>query len=177
MSDRNVDVGQGGSGVVTTGGRSTASGSTTASNGGSTTAGSGGSGGAGGEQPGSGGSSGAAGDTSGSGGCDPVCGGATPLCSDGVCVECITGSVKCQGDTPVACVASTWVLGAPCTGSAAACSNGVCAAARLRGGIVDVAPLPAPATGLRLRGATLNTVQPTCGVVAGQPLCVRGAVQ
>ena len=132
-----------------------------------------GSGGGGGGAAGTGASGGAGGAGN---GCNPSCGAAKPICEDGSCVACASDTKRCDGNTPSICMNGNWVDQSPCAGTAPACSNGVCGAARLVGTVVTVAQTGATGTGARLVEHGLVSTQTQCGTVAGQMICVSGGI-
>ena len=60
-----------------------------------------------------------------------TCSGDTPVCAAGKCVTCATGSRRCTGKTPEACVAESWKQETACLGSVTSmCMAGDCLDAR-----------------------------------------------
>jgi hypothetical protein len=55
-----------------------------------------------------------------------VCGGASPVCDQGLCVECTTGQTACVGTAPRSCVAGKWQYEPACSGNNAVCMDGTC---------------------------------------------------
>ncbi len=61
-----------------------------------------------------------------------TCSGATPVCADGKCVVCETGTQRCSGKTPEACVAEAWQAKTACSGDVTStCAGGDCLDARI----------------------------------------------
>ncbi len=56
---------------------------------------------------------------------ETVCSGATPECEAGVCVECVTDSVRCNDSTPELCVSNAWQAQTACAGNQI-CQGGGC---------------------------------------------------
>ncbi|HEY6079719.1 MAG TPA: hypothetical protein VIW29_12980 [Polyangiaceae bacterium] len=98
-------------------------------------------------------------------------GGAPP---DRVCEE---GSAICVENAPTTCRDDAWVKGDTCSGNLPACSNGVCALARIVGGLVDIAPLAGQAGAIRLVDHSFHVAPTTCGKVAGNDICVTGGIR
>jgi hypothetical protein len=122
---------------------------------------------------------------SGSGGsagadCNAACTAPKDICENGQCVECAVGSQTCHGNTPSSCVDGSWVDdSSPCSGTLSACTNGVCGAAKLVGGIVTVADgvLTQTPSGVHLveHGLEYNGV--SCGTANGGQVCVSGGIR
>ena len=56
-----------------------------------------------------------------------TCGGETPLCFNGACVECIPGSKRCSGNGVQTCSATnTWSAALDCPGATPLCQDGSC---------------------------------------------------
>ncbi len=123
------------------------------------------------------GAGGSTGGTGGIGGCVPACDATKPICANGVCVECAASSAKCAGDTPVACESGKWVTKAACGGQTPACSNGLCAGARVVGGITTVAPAVLKTSSVRLVDHGFGSAAVTCAAVKGSRVCVVGGVR
>ncbi len=69
---------------------------------------------------------------------EPACGGATPICAAGACVDrCIDGTLDCVGDRPRRCAMGAFVEEAAC--GAGACVAGTCTTSSTDGGTVDFA--------------------------------------
>jgi hypothetical protein len=64
-----------------------------------------------------------------------------------------------------------------CSGNTPACSNGVCAAATVTGGIVSVAPLAAQSGSIQLVEQAFEVLPTVCGTVAGSKVCVTGGIR
>jgi hypothetical protein len=109
--------------------------------------------------------------------CRPQCREPKPACVHGTCVECYEGDKKCVGNTPATCQSGVWVNGSACAGATSACSNGVCAAAMVTGGIVSVAPLATQSGSIRLVDQAFETAPTICGTVAGKKVCVTGGIR
>jgi hypothetical protein len=114
--------------------------------------------------------------------CDPTCSGDTPVCNNGTCGACLTGSAQCAaGDTPELCVTGAWVPQAPCSGTSPACSNGTCGSVRMSGGIITVgnAVLSAGSgsSAIRLVDHGLEYTGRICGMVKMNQVCVTGGVR
>jgi hypothetical protein len=91
---------------------------------------------------------------------------------------CVNDSVRCaDNSTPSLCVAGTWVDQAACPAATPACSNGVCAAATLSGGIVTVSSGVLSTSTVHLVEHGLEYTQTVCGTVAGQQVCVSGGIR
>lgn len=61
-----------------------------------------------------------------------TCSDATPECTGGKCVACVTGSQRCSGKTPEACVAESWQSKTACNGAVSSlCAGGDCLDARI----------------------------------------------
>lgn len=116
-------------------------------------------------EPGAGGTGGTAG-TAGIGGVPPK----EP--------DCINDSLRCENSmVPSKCVEGVWIDQAPCPVSKPACSNGVCAAATLTGGIVTVSNGVLSTSNVRLVEHGLEYTQTTCGMVGTQNVCVTGGIR
>ncbi|HEY2410547.1 MAG TPA: hypothetical protein VGI10_31305 [Polyangiaceae bacterium] len=183
-----------------TSGSAGSSGSTSAGNAGSMTGGASGSAGAAGSSgvagtsgmSGSAGSAGDAGDTSsggsagasgnaGAGGatCTPACMG-SQVCKDGTgCVDCLdTDPPRCDADnTPSQCINNTWTPQTPCGGQTPACSNGMCAGAKLNGSIVTVSTAVLSNTSVRLAEHGLEYTPTICGNLPSGTVCVSGGLR
>jgi len=150
-------AGSGGQSTAATGGQAPSS----AGSGGQSTAATGG------QAPSSAGSGGqstaATGGTAGSSGSGPA-------------PECTTGEARCVGDTPQACVAGEWVDGEPCSGATPVCTNGLCGAFHLFGGMVTVGGFGAGGS-IRLVDHGLEYTTTSCGVVDDQNVCVTGGIR
>jgi hypothetical protein len=93
-------------------------------------------------------------------------------------VGCIDDSLRCADNTtPSKCVAGIWVDQEPCSAAKPACSNGVCAAATLFGGVVTVADSVLSTSSVRLVEHGLEYTQTTCGTVGAQKVCVTGGIR
>jgi hypothetical protein len=57
--------------------------------------------------------------------------------ADGL-TECTANDLRCKGNTPQQCVGGAWQDQAPCGGSTPTCSNGVCSAYRMTGGVRSI---------------------------------------
>jgi hypothetical protein len=91
---------------------------------------------------------------------------------------CVNDSVRCaDNSTPSLCVDGTWVDQAACPAATPACSNGVCAAATLSGGIVTVSNGVLSTSTVHLVEHGLEYTQTVCGTVAGQQVCVSGGIR
>lgn len=122
------------------------------------------------------GSAGASGMGGAPGACDPACPSQTPICAEGVCVECMEVSKRCAGGTPQECQGGAWVSLAACPVDAPACTNGVCALARTTGGLVTVQS-GAGAGDIRLRDHGFEFLPRACADVAGVTVCVSGGLR
>ena len=110
--------------------------------------------------------------------CGDGCSGDTPVCVDGVCVECETGARSCDGDTPVVCAADhRRQRQAACSGDAPICNNGVCRDIRLRGGLVSTEPALRSNAGIRLVDQTLTRTAAKCLDLDGQRMCLHGGLE
>jgi len=107
--------------------------------------------------------------------CSKACPEATPVCENGQCVECASGSGRCDGDSPVTCEDGHWQKQPACGGEAVACSGGVCSSARLTGTLVQTAGDLRTAE-IRLVDARLDGPTLSCGSVKGEQTCVVGAL-
>ncbi|MEO7035634.1 MAG: hypothetical protein ABI548_17045 [Polyangiaceae bacterium] len=112
-------------------------------------------------------------------GCSPVCISPKPICESGTCVECAADTKTCNGNTPSLCVGGAWLSQTACSGQTPACSNGICAAGTVSGGIITVSDgVLAPAAGgvhLAEHGFEYNPT--TCGMVVGKQVCVSGGIR
>ncbi len=91
---------------------------------------------------------------------------------------CVNDSVRCaDNSTPSLCVDGTWVDQAACPAATPACSNGVCAAATLSGGIVTVSNGVLSTSTVHLVEYGLEYTQTVCGTVASQQVCVNGGIR
>ncbi len=91
---------------------------------------------------------------------------------------CTTDSLRCADNrTPSKCVAGIWIDQDPCPTSKPACSNGVCAAVTLSGGIVTVSDGVLSTSNVRLVEHGLEYTQTTCGTVGSQKICVTGGIR
>jgi len=91
---------------------------------------------------------------------------------------CVNNSLRCADNTtPSKCVDGTWVDQDPCTAAKPACSNGVCAAATLSGGIVTVSDGVLSTSTVRLVEHGLEYTQTVCGTVGTQKVCVTGGIR
>jgi hypothetical protein len=156
VDDRKVNEGAGG--VTSVAGSSASSGTSAGNDQGGTSAG--------GAMPDSSGAGGEAGEA-GAGG---TAGATTPAC--------VNGSLRCDdSSTPSKCVGGDWIPQDPCPASRPACSNGVCAAARLSGGIVTVSDGVLSTSTVRLVQHGFEYTQTTCGTVGSQKVCVTGGIR
>lgn len=107
--------------------------------------------------------------------CSPSCSGDTPLCENGACVACLTGtSPRCSSDgRPEFCSAGAWVPQERCFGAEAACSVGKCAQPVLVGGIVSVTQSQGRGATL-IRDQTFELAAPQCTRVGAGTVCVTG---
>ena len=91
---------------------------------------------------------------------------------------CVDDSLRCSDSTtPSKCVAGSWIDQDPCPAAKPACSNGVCAAATLSGGIVTVADGALSTSSVRLVESGLEYTQTTCGTVGTEEVCVSGGIR
>jgi hypothetical protein len=90
---------------------------------------------------------------------------------------CEEGAAICIDNAPATCKDDAWVTSDTCSGNLPACSNGVCALAKIVGGIVSVAPIAAPAGAVRLVDQSFHVAPTTCGKVAGNDICVTGGIR
>ncbi len=90
---------------------------------------------------------------------------------------CVAGETTCIENTPATCEQGEWVSGEACSGELPACSNGVCAAAKLSGGFVSVAPVTDAAGDVRVTDQRFEMAPTTCGTVAGKKVCVTGGIR
>jgi hypothetical protein len=90
--------------------------------------------------------------------------------------DCVEGALNCFGAIPQSCSGGRWQPLAPCGASAPVCSGGVCVPFRLSGHWTDVEPT-LEAASLRLVDHGLMVGSRTCAPVAGEMLCVKGALQ
>jgi hypothetical protein len=121
------------------------------------------------------GSAGAAGTTGAT--CTPACS-APQICNDGTCVDCLNDDTRCDPDnTPSKCVNNAWTPQTPCGGQTPACSGGVCAAAKLLGGIVTVGAPVLSNTSVRLVDHGLEYTPTICGTLNSQMLCLSGGIR
>jgi hypothetical protein len=111
------------------------------------------------------------------GGCSPSCTAPALICDNGTCVECAADSVQCAGATPQSCQNGHWINGTTCGGATPACSGGVCAAAKLVGGILTVANGGLSAGGIRLVRHGFEFASKTCGTVGGSRVCLTGGIR
>jgi hypothetical protein len=127
---------------------------------------------------GNGGSAGASGSAGTTGAmCTPACT-APQICNDGTCVDCLNDDTRCDPDnTPSKCVNNVWTPQTPCGGQMPACSGGVCAAAKLLGGIVTVGTPVLSGTSVRLVDHGLEYTPTICGTVNSQMLCLSGGIR
>jgi hypothetical protein len=130
---------------------------------------------------GGGGTGGSDGGSAGDGGalsCTPACSDPTPVCDNGRCVACESGSAKCDGDAPVVCTAGQWQIQPACSGDKPVCTNGVCAGARGSGSLGTVRDgVLAPATGaVRLVDHGFEIMPRTCATAGAGSVCVRGRI-
>jgi hypothetical protein len=110
--------------------------------------------------------------------CGDGCSGDTPVCVDGMCVECATGTRLCDGDTPVVCAADhRKQRQAACSGDAPICNNGVCRDIRLRGGLVTTEPVLRSTSGMRLVDQSLTRTAAKCLDLDGQRVCLHGGLE
>jgi hypothetical protein len=110
--------------------------------------------------------------------CDPACGGDTPFCQDGQCVECRQDTPTSCGpnDTPRVCENGTWVLGTPCGGATPVCAGGVCAPVALVGGLTSTGLTGASGL-VHLVDHGFEGLKPVCADVNGERICVSGSIQ
>lgn len=92
---------------------------------------------------------------------------------DGDPDPCVDGRRRCVEDIPEECEDGAWIADEPCSGNTPACSNGVCAAARLSGSLVTVQSL-LPSGSVRLRDHGFLTLPRTCSEIDGETLCLIG---
>ena len=91
---------------------------------------------------------------------------------------CVNDSLRCDdSSTPSKCVAGVWIPQAPCPAAKPVCSNGVCAAATLSGGIVTVSDGVLSTSTVRLAEHGLEYTGTTCGTLAAQKVCVTGGIR
>jgi len=91
--------------------------------------------------------------------------------------DCAFNQTTCIGNAPATCSAGSWVVGDECAGSLPACSNGICASARVLGGIVTVAPETGAKGAVRVVEQSFNIARTSCGLVAGKQVCVTGGIK
>jgi hypothetical protein len=110
--------------------------------------------------------------------CGDGCSGDTPVCVDGLCVECETGARLCDGDTPVVCDDDHHKQRqAACKGETPICNNGVCRDMRLRGGLVIIEPTLRSQDGTRLVDQSLTRTAAKCLELDGQRVCLHGGLE
>lgn len=114
------------------------------------------------------------------GGADATEGGAGP--NDGSAgaftqPDCAMFQTTCMGNAPATCRNGSWMVGAECSGALPACSNGVCASARVLGGIVTVAPRVGVQGAARVVNQSFEMQPTSCGLVGGQQVCVSGGIK
>jgi hypothetical protein len=110
--------------------------------------------------------------------CTPAC--TPPLqCDDGQCVACLSTDLpRCEANnTPSICVEHHWALQTPCGGDKPACSNGICAAAKLTGGVVTVGTPVLRNTNVRLVEHGLEYTASMCAMVQSKMICVSGGIR
>ena len=111
-------------------------------------------------------------------GCSLACSGNTPVCENGICVECETGSARCgTSDTPEVCQNGAWVQQPRCKGAAPTCSFGVCGNAVVAGGTVTVEDGVLSAASFHLVEHGFEFSPTTCGTIVGQKVCVTGGLR
>ncbi|HEY4159025.1 MAG TPA: hypothetical protein VGM29_13040 [Polyangiaceae bacterium] len=125
--------------------------------------------------------SGANGGSAGTGGatCVLACTG-TQVCKDGAtCVDCLdTDPPRCDADnTPSQCINNTWTPQTPCSGQTPACSNGICAGAKLTGSIVTAGMAVLSNASVRLAEHGLEYTPTICGNLPGGTVCVSGGLR
>lgn len=142
------------------------------------TSGSGGNAGVGGTNVGGTAGDGGTAGTGGTSGCSPACAEPTPVCDNGRCVTCQSGSAKCEGDVPVVCTAGQWQTQPVCSGDRPVCTNGVCAGARGTGSLTTVRDgVLAPVSGnVRLVDHGFELLPRTCGAGDAGNVCVKGRI-
>jgi hypothetical protein len=113
------------------------------------------------------------GGTGAEGGTTPVDGGAGPTIQP----DCAFDQTTCIGNAPATCSAGSWVVGDECAGALPTCSNGTCASARVLGGIVTLAPVTGANGAVRVVEQSFNIARTSCGVVAGEQVCVTGGIK
>ena len=114
----------------------------------------------------------AEGGTGAEGGTTPVDGGEGPTIQP----DCAFDQTTCIGNAPATCSAGSWVVADECSGALPACSNGTCASARVLGGIVTLAPVTGADGAVRVVEQSFNIAGTSCGLVAGQQVCVTGGI-
>lgn len=115
----------------------------------------------------------AEGGTGAEGGMTPGDGGAGPAIQP----DCAFNQTTCIGNAPATCSAGSWVVGDECSGALPACSNGTCASARVLGGIVTLAPVTGANGAVRVVEQSFNIARTSCGLVAGEQVCVTGGIK
>jgi hypothetical protein len=115
----------------------------------------------------------AAGGTEAEGAAPPVDGGAGSTIQP----DCAFDQTTCIGNAPATCSAGSWVVGDECSGALPTCSNGTCASARVLGGIVTLAPVTGANGAVRVVEQSFNIARTSCGVVAGEQVCVTGGIK
>jgi hypothetical protein len=90
----------------------------------------------------------------------------------------LNDDTRCDPDnTPSKCVNNAWTPQTPCSGQMPACSGGMCAAAKLLGGLVTVGTPVLSNTSVRLVDHGLEYTPTICGTLNSQMLCLSGGIR
>lgn len=110
--------------------------------------------------------------------CEAECSGRTPVCENGVCVECASDSTpRCiENETPQQCVNNKWVSEPACSGNRPVCARGECASARLVGGLLSVGA-SSESGSIRLVDHGFEEPPRTCGTLNDESICVIGGIR
>ena len=91
---------------------------------------------------------------------------------------CTNNALRCTDNaTPAKCVDGVWIDQNACSASKPICSNGVCAATTLAGGVVTVSNATLSNATVRLVEHGLEYSRATCGTVGTQKVCVTGGIR